>query len=400
MDKPKRASSPPTTRPPPLPPPATPPRPKSGYSPNSSPSPIRRPSPSRNLNPNYASRLPPSPLHSPSSSLNFPPSPFRNASVNDSIDSTSSALSYSSHHSQHSTTSQNSHNSGGNDRFIPSRVTSNISQGSMINSDRNQNVLQSSVLSDDNASHNSNGHSGHRPKTPNQPNNPGSEATDPRMHNGALLLSALLRTELLGNAPPSPNPIPTDDNSNSSYSSYSSASGAIAGQWMPGGEAISDFNSTRMNMNMNMNNHHQHQHQQQHHGQGQGESQNERNVFSFRSPHSTTHPVYVPPGPTPPPNNGKENRTFSSIATLSGGSASVTSQLSKSKSSLVAGFNLPPSRKIPKVPFKVLDAPALQDDFYLNLVDWSASNVLAVGLGSCVYLWSACTSKVTKLCGE
>ena len=28
------------------------------------------------------------------------------------------------------------------------------------------------------------------------------------------------------------------------------------------------------------------------------------------------------------------------------------------------------NRKIPKVPFKVLDAPALQDDFYLNLVDW------------------------------
>ncbi len=54
-------------------------------------------------------------------------------------------------------------------------------------------------------------------------------------------------------------------------------------------------------------------------------------------------------------------------------------------------------RKISKVPFKVLDAPALQDDFYLNLVDWSASNVLAVGLGSCVYLWSATTSKVTKL---
>jgi len=32
------------------------------------------------------------------------------------------------------------------------------------------------------------------------------------------------------------------------------------------------------------------------------------------------------------------------------------------------------------------------------LVDWSSQNVLAVGLGSCVYLWSACTSKVTKLC--
>ena len=33
----------------------------------------------------------------------------------------------------------------------------------------------------------------------------------------------------------------------------------------------------------------------------------------------------------------------------------------------------------------------------MNLVDWSSQNILAVGLGSCVYLWSASTSKVTKL---
>lgn len=46
---------------------------------------------------------------------------------------------------------------------------------------------------------------------------------------------------------------------------------------------------------------------------------------------------------------------------------------------------------------QVLDAPHLQDDFYLNLVDWSSQNVLAVGLGSCVYLWSASTSKVSAL---
>lgn len=45
----------------------------------------------------------------------------------------------------------------------------------------------------------------------------------------------------------------------------------------------------------------------------------------------------------------------------------------------------------------MLDAPELQDDFYLNLVDWSAQNVLAVGLGSCVYLWSACTSQVSLM---
>ena len=55
-------------------------------------------------------------------------------------------------------------------------------------------------------------------------------------------------------------------------------------------------------------------------------------------------------------------------------------------------------RKIPRVPFKVLDAPELQDDFYLNLVDWSSQNVLSVGLGSCVYLWSANNSQVVRLC--
>ncbi|ESO08522.1 hypothetical protein HELRODRAFT_97989 [Helobdella robusta] len=55
-------------------------------------------------------------------------------------------------------------------------------------------------------------------------------------------------------------------------------------------------------------------------------------------------------------------------------------------------------RKISRIPFKVLDAPELQDDFYLNLVDWSLQNTLSVGLGSCVYLWSACTSQVTRLC--
>ncbi|KAL4468303.1 hypothetical protein ABPG72_015839 [Tetrahymena utriculariae] len=56
------------------------------------------------------------------------------------------------------------------------------------------------------------------------------------------------------------------------------------------------------------------------------------------------------------------------------------------------------TRKISKIPFKVLDAPTLKDDFYLNLIDWGENNQIAVGLGSCVYLWSASTSRVTKLC--
>ncbi|KAL2940463.1 Protein FIZZY-RELATED 3 [Bienertia sinuspersici] len=56
-----------------------------------------------------------------------------------------------------------------------------------------------------------------------------------------------------------------------------------------------------------------------------------------------------------------------------------------------------PPRKVPKTPHKVLDAPSLQDDFYLNLVDWSSQNLLAVGLGTCVYLWNASNSKVMKI---
>jgi cell division cycle 20-like protein 1 (cofactor of APC complex) len=54
-------------------------------------------------------------------------------------------------------------------------------------------------------------------------------------------------------------------------------------------------------------------------------------------------------------------------------------------------------RQVSKVPYKVLDAPDLADDFYLNLVDWGSQNVLAVGLGGCVYLWDGGTGNVSKL---
>ncbi|KIX10259.1 uncharacterized protein Z518_01340 [Rhinocladiella mackenziei CBS 650.93] len=57
-----------------------------------------------------------------------------------------------------------------------------------------------------------------------------------------------------------------------------------------------------------------------------------------------------------------------------------------------------PPRPIAKVPYKVLDAPELADDFYLNLVDWGSANILGVGLGSCVYMWNSTTGKVTQLC--
>lgn len=57
-----------------------------------------------------------------------------------------------------------------------------------------------------------------------------------------------------------------------------------------------------------------------------------------------------------------------------------------------------PARNIPKTAYKVLDAPELADDFYLNLVDWGSQNKLAVGLGSTVYIWDAYTADVADLC--
>lgn len=55
-------------------------------------------------------------------------------------------------------------------------------------------------------------------------------------------------------------------------------------------------------------------------------------------------------------------------------------------------------RNISKVPYRVLDAPELSDDFYLNLVDWGQQDILAVGLGDSVYLWDGSTQLVDRLC--
>lgn len=60
--------------------------------------------------------------------------------------------------------------------------------------------------------------------------------------------------------------------------------------------------------------------------------------------------------------------------------------------------NKPENRKINKVPFKVLDAPSLQDDFYLNLLEWSPTNVLSVALDSSLYMWNANNNKVLRFC--
>lgn len=54
-------------------------------------------------------------------------------------------------------------------------------------------------------------------------------------------------------------------------------------------------------------------------------------------------------------------------------------------------------RSVPANPERVLDAPELKDDFYLNLIDWSASNIIAAPLNNELYLWNETDHKTSLL---
>ncbi|KAH7196762.1 WD40-repeat-containing domain protein [Fusarium flagelliforme] len=54
-------------------------------------------------------------------------------------------------------------------------------------------------------------------------------------------------------------------------------------------------------------------------------------------------------------------------------------------------------RRIATAPERVLDAPGLVDDYYLNLLDWSSGNQVAIGLERNVYVWSADEGSVSCL---
>ena len=52
--------------------------------------------------------------------------------------------------------------------------------------------------------------------------------------------------------------------------------------------------------------------------------------------------------------------------------------------------------RVKKKPVKILEAPGLLDDYYLNLVVWGQSNVIGVGLEDCVYFYIFNKNKVVK----
>nr|TKR83973.1 hypothetical protein D5086_0000260060 [Populus alba] len=68
-----------------------------------------------------------------------------------------------------------------------------------------------------------------------------------------------------------------------------------------------------------------------------------------------------------------------------------------SSSSVHSSKPVKPQRHIPQRPEMTLDAPDIMDDFYLNLLDWGNNNVLAIALGTTVYLWNASNSSISEV---
>eukprot|EP01032_Pedospumella_encystans_P038718 gene38718-43882_t len=55
------------------------------------------------------------------------------------------------------------------------------------------------------------------------------------------------------------------------------------------------------------------------------------------------------------------------------------------------------TRHIASAPVRVLDAPSLLDDYYLNLLSWGSASNLAVALSQSVFLWDPVTSGTKEL---
>ncbi|KAJ0984427.1 hypothetical protein J5N97_002783 [Dioscorea zingiberensis] len=54
-------------------------------------------------------------------------------------------------------------------------------------------------------------------------------------------------------------------------------------------------------------------------------------------------------------------------------------------------------RQLPKAADVLLDAPDILDDYYVNLLGWSNSNILAIALDKTVYLWNGSDGSTSEL---
>lgn len=98
--------------------------------------------------------------------------------------------------------------------------------------------------------------------------------------------------------------------------------------------------------------------------------------------------------PLPP----ERNRPINLFGQIGGGNRPQSSKNGVSRTLLRPAAAVARAKKIPTAPERVLDAPGLVDDFYLNLLAWSNTNLLAIGLDDAVYVWNASTGSVGLLC--
>ena len=78
--------------------------------------------------------------------------------------------------------------------------------------------------------------------------------------------------------------------------------------------------------------------------------------------------------------------------------STISDQLSFIYDKTVKGSEIKkPTRILPQHPEKILDAPDILNDYYLNLLDWGNNNMLAVCLGQSVYLWNADNGNIEQL---
>lgn len=73
----------------------------------------------------------------------------------------------------------------------------------------------------------------------------------------------------------------------------------------------------------------------------------------------------------------------------------------KTKENTLEKFNTPDSKnkkkkRMERKPVKILDAPCLMDDYYLNLVCWSETNIIGVGLEDSVYFYNFLSNSIVK----
>ncbi|SCV02231.1 LANO_0F16160g1_1 [Lachancea nothofagi CBS 11611] len=113
----------------------------------------------------------------------------------------------------------------------------------------------------------------------------------------------------------------------------------------------------------------------------------------WTSPHMKNSETYAP-------NHSLVDPLLSVLAPRQVLSYLVSQTFSKSlrTKSLVPATPRPKTRAKSHVPYRVLDAPSLRNDFYSNLISWSSkTGNIVVGLGCAVYLWSDARGAVNVL---